>query len=72
MTRRAAVIVALAVLGACGGGGGHAVTTPTSTPPPAARVDRNSNGTIAGPVNGARNAVDNLNQRQRQDDQSGG
>ena len=73
-TAAAAGLVALAfVLGACGGGGQSSGSTPTTTPAPGAKIDPNSQGVIAGPVNRAKTAVSNLNQyQQREEQQTGG
>jgi hypothetical protein len=78
MQRRArTLIVATALgsavlLGACGGGESSGTSAPTTPPAPAAKVDPNSNGAVAGPINKARTAVSQLNQQQQQEQQQTG
>jgi hypothetical protein len=65
------VVLALA-LGACGGGGQSTDTTATTAPGPGAKIDPNSGGVVAGPVNKAKSAVTALNQQQQQEEQQTG
>ena len=73
-TAVAVAIVSSALLfGACGGGGQSSGTSaPTTAPAPAAKVDPNSNGAIAGPVNRARSVVTQQNQQLQQEEQQTG
>jgi len=66
-------LVGACLLSACGGGssssGGTAATT---TPAPGSGVQANAGGVVGGPVNKARNTVDQLNQQQQQEQQQTG
>jgi len=78
MERRARTLItatalgSVLLLGACGGGGQSGTSAPTTAPAPAAKVDPNSNGAVAGPINKARTAVSQLNQQQQQEEQQTG
>jgi hypothetical protein len=67
MTRMVAMaLLALTLLGACGG---DDAGEPDRGP--AASIDRDADGPISGPVNQARDAADQAEERQRQFDQAG-
>ena len=73
--RRLAGVALLALaLSACGGGGSGASSGPTTTSPaPGANVDPNAHGYYTGPINDAKNAVNDLNAQQHQlEQQTGG
>src|SRR5436309_7541667 len=60
------------LLGACGGGGGGGTTagSPSTTAAPVGSgVKAGAGGSIGGPVNTARDTVNQLNQQQRQEEQ---
>jgi hypothetical protein len=67
----AAALGSVVLLGACGGGS-SGTSAPNTPPAPAAKVDPNSNGAVAGPINKARTAVSQLNQQQQQEQQQTG
>ena len=67
-----AVVTSALVLGACGGGGSPSGSPATTAPAPGSGVKAGAGGSIGGPVNTARQTVDQLNQQQRQEEQQTG
>lgn len=66
-------LVGACLLTACGGGSSSSGgTTATTAPAPGSGISANAGGYVGGPVNKARNTVDQLNQQQKQEQQQTG
>ena len=65
-------LVGASLLSACGGGGSSSSTPATTTPAPGSGISANAGGAVGGPVNKARNTVNQLNQQQQQEQQQTG
>src|SRR4051812_28882416 len=66
-------LVGAFLLSACSGGSSSSGSTPTTAPAPGSGVKTDAGGYVGGPVNTARNTVNQLNQQQRtQEQQTGG
>ena len=65
-------LVGACLLSACGGSGSSSSTPATTAPAPGAAVNPNAGGYVGGPVNTARNTVNQLNQQQHQQEQQTG
>jgi len=68
----AAAATAALLLGACGGGASSSGGAPTTEAPAGSGVKQGTGGYIGGPVNTARQSVNDLNRQQSQEEQQAG